>query len=159
MPPAPLIDLALLDVDNIVADRNEIYSVLPHRYEFERLDRICYFNHDGDDLRIAGYHDVTEDEFWVRGHIPGKPLFPGVMMIETAAQLVSYASMQVSSGEGFLGFAAVDDVKFRGTVGPGQRIIMLGKMEEIRPRRSIGTTQGFVDGKMVFEGVITGMWF
>jgi 3-hydroxymyristoyl/3-hydroxydecanoyl-(acyl carrier protein) dehydratase len=49
-------------------------------------------------------------------------------------------------------------VKFRGSVEPGQRIIMLGKMVEMRPRRCIGDTQAFVDGKMVYEGRITGMW-
>ena len=81
-----------------------------------------------------------------------------VMMIETAAQLVSHYAMSASQREGFLGFAAVEDVKFRGTVGPGQRIIMLGKMIELRPRRCIGQTQGFVDGKIVYEGRITGMW-
>jgi len=49
-------------------------------------------------------------------------------------------------------------VKFRGSVEPGQRIIMLGKMVENRPRRCIGDTQAFVNGKMVYEGRITGMW-
>ena len=159
IPPAPIIDLSILDMDNIVADKEKIYSLLPHRYEFERLDRIVYFEHKDDDLRVAGYHDVRDDEFWVRGHIPGKPIFPGVMMVETAAHLVSYASMTVcDKKDEFLGFAAIDNVKFRGGVSPGQRMIMLGKMEEIRPRRCIGTTQGFVDGKMIFEGLITGMW-
>jgi len=71
---------------------------------------------------------------------------------------VSYYAMTAEPGRGFLGFAGIDGVKFRGSVTPGHRIIMLGKLLEIRPRRSVGATQAFVDGEMVYEGVITGMW-
>jgi len=60
--------------------------------------------------------------------------------------------------KGFLGFGGVDNVKFRGVVVPGQRIGMLGRMLEMRPRRCKAATQGFVDGRLVYEGVITGMW-
>ncbi len=156
MPPTPFIDISSLDFENLVADREAIYGLLPHRYEFERLDGIVYFDTEKD--FVAGYHDVRDDDFWVRGHVPGNPIFPGVLMIETAAQLVSYASMEVSGRKGFLGFSAVDNVKFRGAVRPGDRLVIVGKMEEVRTRRCKGATQGFVDGKMVYEGVITGMW-
>jgi len=148
-------ELDKLDLNHIVADHDKIYSILPHRYEFERLTAIVHM----DDMSVAGYHDVGHDEFWVKGHIPGRPLFPGVMMIETAAQLVSYHALVHTSGRsGFLGFAGVDGVKFRDSVLPGQRLVMLAKMVEFRPRRCTADTQGFVDGKMVFEGRITGMW-
>ena len=55
-------------------------------------------------------------------------------------------------------FAAVDGVKFRGSVTHGQKLVITGRLEDIRPRRIRGYTQGFVDGKMVYEGMITGMW-
>ncbi len=155
MPPTPYLDINTLDLENVLVDREGIYKVLPHRHEFMRLDAIVHM--DIESGLMAGYHDLTEDEFWVRGHIPGRPIFPGVMMIETAAQLVSYYTMTASKQEGFLGFAAVDDVKFRGSVTHGQRLVMVGKMIEIRARRCKGGVQGFVDGKMVFEGTITGM--
>jgi 3-hydroxyacyl-[acyl-carrier-protein] dehydratase len=113
---------------------------------------------DRSDGTVAGFRDVRDDEFWVRGHIPGRPIFPGVLIIETAAQLVSYYVVSEDPSRGFLGFGGVDDVKFRGTVRPGQRLIMLGKLLENRRRRCVGATQGFVDGQMVFEGLITGMW-
>jgi 3-hydroxyacyl-[acyl-carrier-protein] dehydratase len=156
MPPQPFIDIDSLDMEQVVADQDEIYSLLPHRYEFMRLDRICLL--DTDLGVMAGYVDLRDDDFWVRGHIPGRPIFPGVMMIETAAQLVSYYTMKSQEGEGFLGFGGVDGVKFRGSVEPGQRVVMLGRMVEMRKRRCIGETQAFVDGKMVYEGTITGMW-
>ena len=159
MPPQHIIDPSTLDVNNIISTRDDIYALLPHRYEFERLMGTIY--EDRETVTMAGYYDLPETDFWVRGHIPGRPLFPGVMMIETAAQLVSYLCLKYSddsTNSGFLGFSAVDGVKFRGSVTHGQKLVITGRLEDIRPRRIRGYTQGFVDGKMVYEGMITGMW-
>ena len=156
MPPQPFIDLETLDFDHLLADREGICKVNPHRFEFAQLDGIIKVDHEAG--VIAGYRDVKADEFWVRGHIPGRPIFPGVLMIETAAQLVSYYTVASNPGKGFLGFGGVDGVKFRGTVVPGDRIVLLGKMLAIRPRRCSGAAQAYVGGRLVFEGVVTGMW-
>ena len=156
MPRAAFLDVSELDLSHVIANRKGIEKVNPHRHEFALLDAVVLL--DKDKGLIAGYRDCRSDEFWVRGHIPGRPIFPGALMIETAAQLVSYYVMKTSPGNGFLGFGGVDDVKFRGSVTPGQRVVMLGKMVEMRPRRCVGATQAFVDGKMVYEGLITGMW-
>jgi 3-hydroxyacyl-[acyl-carrier-protein] dehydratase len=159
MPPKPLVDLSQIDTraKKVLVDRDGIYRVNPHRFEFQQLDGICLL--DRSQELLVGFRDVRADEFWVRGHIPGRPIFPGVLMIETAAQLVSYYVMSGPERQGdFLGFGGVDGVKFRGTVRPGDRIIMVGKMVENRPRRCVGATQAFVNGQMVYEGLITGMW-
>jgi 3-hydroxyacyl-[acyl-carrier-protein] dehydratase len=153
-----LFDVSTIDTSKVLADRDAVYSVIPHRFEFMRLSGIYQCDHVGG--LIVGFHDLAPDEFWTRGHIPGRPIFPGVMMIETAAQLVSYYVMSdpaIPKG-GFLGFGGVDGVKFRGSVSPGKKIIMVGSMIENRPRRCVGATQAFVDGQMVYEGIITGMW-
>ena len=105
---------------------------------------------------------MSEEPFWARGHIPGRPLMPGVIMIEAAAQLCSWAVRQVYDsaeyGDRFFGFGGIDNVKFRGTVFPGQTLLLLGKRTEVRPRRAVFTTQGWVDGRMAFQADITGMW-
>lgn len=156
MPPQPLFNYSHIDTANALISREGIYEVNPHRYEFQQLDGICHI--DRERGRIIGFRDVRDDEFWVRGHIPGRPLFPGVLMIESAAQLVSYYAMSEQPEGEFLGFGAVDGVKFRGSVVPGKRVVLLGQMVEMRRRRCIGDTQAFVDGTMVYEGRISGMW-
>jgi len=156
MPPQMLFDLKGINTDKVMVTKEQIYQVNPHRYEFAMLDGIFHINHQ--DGTAVGYRDVRDDEFWVRGHIPGRPIFPGVLMIEAAAQLVSYYALTEMPGTGFLGFSGVEEVKFRGMVTPGRRILMLGKMIEIRTRRCIGKTQAIVDGQIVYEGTIVGMW-
>jgi len=156
MPPPLLFDLGSIDLDKVIYDVKAIEQINPHRYEMRLLDGIVYL--DSDAGNCVGFKEVREDEFWVRGHIPGRPIFPGVLMIETAAQLVSYYAMRKMPKQGFLGFGGVDDVKFRGSVVPGDRIVMVGKMVEVRRRRCVGDTQAFVNGNMVYEGRITGMW-
>ena len=156
MPPEPIIDVNTIDQSQILVNQEGIYKINPHRFEFQLLDGIFKFEPQAG--YIVGFRDARPDEFWVRGHIPGRPLFPGVLMIETAAQLVSYYEMSCNPGKGFLGFGGVTDVKFRGQVVPGDRLIMVGKMIESRPRRCVGATQGYVRGQLVYEGLITGMW-
>ena len=156
MPAKMLFDTADIDMTKTIATREDIYEVNPHRYEFMLLDGVIH--HDNDSGEIIGFRETRDDEFWVKGHIPGRPLFPGVLMIESAAQLVSYFVMKMEPAKGFLGFGGVTDVKFRGAVVPGDRLVFLGKLLEHRPRRSVGLVQGYVGDRMVFEGKITGMW-
>ena len=156
MPPEPFIDLETIDQSHIEATREQIGEVNPHRFEFQQLDGVFFTDHEA--LVMAGFKDIRADEFWVRGHIPGRPLLPGVLMIECAAQMISYFVITHTNVDGFVGFSGVDQVKFRGTVKPGDRLILVVKMLELRGRRRCtGAAQGFVDGRMVFEGVISGM--
>lgn len=155
MPPPAILDPATLDLDQIVADREEIQRHNPQRHEFGLLDAVVLL--DQETKSAAGYHDVREDGWWTRGHIPGRPLFPGVLMIELAAQLVSFMTHHFYDVEGFIGFAGVDGAKFRGAVVPGERLVVIGRIERFRKRRADYQTQGFVGNTMVFEAGITGM--
>ena len=114
MVPQFLVDLSTIDLNRVIFPIEEIRELLPHRYEMEMLTGIVYEEHD----LIVGFKDFTLQDFWVRGHIPGRPLLPGVLMIECAAQLCAFRTMQRQPEMGFIGFARCDEVKFRGTVVP-----------------------------------------
>jgi len=160
MPPRTLFPIEHLDLTAVVADQEAVREANPQRFEMEQLSRICHF--DLEAREVAGFLDVADEPFWARGHIPGRPLMPGVLMVESAAQLCSWAVRQVYDTEEyrhrFFGFGGIDGVKFRGQILPGQTVLLLGKAKDVRPRRAVFATQGWVDGKMMFEGDIMGMW-
>ena len=85
MPGKLLYDLTLVDPDNVRMSIEEIRRYNPQRYEMEQLTALVHMDRDA--RTLIARRDVKADEFWVRGHIPGRPLMPGVLMIETAAQL------------------------------------------------------------------------
>ncbi|MBN1436413.1 MAG: beta-hydroxyacyl-ACP dehydratase [Sedimentisphaerales bacterium] len=158
MPPALLANLDAIDLNKVLYDTATIEKVNPHRFEMRQLDAIV---HEDKDVGLCvGYKDITEDEFWVRGHIPGRPLMPGVVMIEAAAQLASFyvltALEDYASGK-FVGFGGIDEVKFRGSVVPGDRLYLIAKLLESRPRRFVAAAQGIVNGQMVLQAKIVGM--
>jgi 3-hydroxyacyl-[acyl-carrier-protein] dehydratase len=155
MPPPVILDPALIDFSHVVMDRAQIEATIPHRFEFLLIDAVVAA--DAQSGTFAAYHDVKCDAFWVRGHIPDRPLLPGVLMIECAAQLASIMYRRYFPEAGFIGFTGVDRVRFRGVVQPPARLLIVGKAVEAKRRRVICDAQGFVDGQMVFEGRITGM--
>lgn len=150
-----LVDLNEIDPEKIEIDIEGIREINPHRYEMEHLNGIIKY--DPENKVIIGFKDVKDDEFWVRGHIPGRPLLPGVLMIEAAAQLCTFYYKKSTNDDRFLGFAGIDKVKFRNIVVPGDKLIIIAQNVELRPRRAIFNTQGIVDNKLVFEAIIIGM--
>ena len=153
MAPVLLYDISDVDLNKIVVPIEVIRAVIPQRYEMELLSGIVHV----DEPVIIGVKHVTLDDFWVRGHIPGRPLMPGVMMIECAAQLCAFYTMQRHPEMGFLGFARCDDAVFRGTVVPPASLYMIAKVEGINRRRAVAKCQGICNGNLVFEATITGM--
>ena len=122
----------------------------------QQLDGIIWY--DKGKKLILGYKDVTKNEFWVRGHIPDRPIMPGVIMVEAAAQLLSFFVRQILELNTFIGFVGIESAKFRSTVVPGQKLYLLGHLIKIRPGRTYtARIQGVVEGVMVFETVVSGM--
>ena len=156
MPPPLLFDLSKIDLTGEpLFGREAIDKVNLQRYEMQHLDGILWY--DKEKFLILGYKDVTEDEFWVRGHIPGRPLMPGVIMIEAAAQLSSFFVKQVYELGGFIGFASIESAKFRAVVEPGSRLYLLGHITKFKRRKYTCNAQGIVDDTMVFDTVISGL--
>lgn len=155
MAPPLLFDISGLDLTKVQHDAAAIEAVNPHRGAMRMIDGIHYTT---DDLAcLLAYKDIGHDEFWVPGHIPGRPIFPGVLQLEAAAQLASFSCLKRLKPGQFMGFVGVDEAKFRGQVVPGDRLLILCREIEFRPRRMISKTQGLVNGNLVFEAQITGM--
>jgi 3-hydroxyacyl-[acyl-carrier-protein] dehydratase len=156
MPPVALVEPATIDTSRVLADREAIRQANPQRFEMEQLSAIVYLNPE--ESLIIGYKDVRADEFWVRGHMPDYPLMPGVLICEAAAQLASYYCHTIKIVEGgFLGFGGMEDVRFRGQVKPGDRLVMVAKALRVNRRQTVFETQGFVDANMVYHGRIIGV--
>jgi 3-hydroxyacyl-[acyl-carrier-protein] dehydratase len=156
MPPVALIDPAAIDTSTVLHGIEEIRQGNPQRFEMEHLTAIVWI--DRKDHLIVGYKDVTESEFWVRGHMPDYPLMPGVIMLEAAAQLCSfYCHLAGLIQDGFLGFGGMEDVRFRGQVRPGDRLALIAKTTKIHRRQMVFETQGFVGVNMVFHAKIIGV--
>ncbi len=154
MPPQFVIDLILFDKDRILYTQEDIRDSNPQRGDMEMLNAISYV--DQSTNSIAGYKDVREDEFWVPGHIPGRPLFPGVLMIEAAAQLAAFYTKRYIGWKGFIGFGGVSETKFRAQVVPPCRLYLLGRLDWERHHRIGCTVQGLINGSLVFETGIVG---
>jgi 3-hydroxyacyl-[acyl-carrier-protein] dehydratase len=156
MPPVLHHQPSDLDLGHIVADQEAIRKVNPQRFEMEQLTAIVYV--DSAQHLIAGYRDVKSDEFWTRGHMPDYPLFPGVLMCEAAAQLCSYYITTNGLLQGdFIGFGGLENVRFRGPVRPGDRLVLVGKGLKMNRRQSIFNVQGFVGSTIVFHADVIGV--
>ena len=149
-----ILDPSQYDLNNVVADIEEIRRYNLQRFEMEQLTAICY--EDAETHICVGYKDLA-DEFWVRGHMPGMPLMPGVIMCEAAAQLSSYYCTKNKLISGVVGFGGLEEIRFRGIVRPGDRFVIVSKL--LRARRGFITCefQGFVDDNMVCQGIIKGI--
>ena len=157
MAPTLLFDLSTLDLNACVHDVAAIEKINPHRGHMRLVDGVIWENLDNQ--QMLAFKDVKPDEFWVAGHFPDRPLFPGVLMVEAGAQVASLVFLQCMEDIHFMGFAGVEEVKFRGQVKPGDRLYILCQQIEMRRRRSISQVQGVVDGQLVFEAKVIGMPF
>ena len=153
----PILSPASFDLQNVAFSKEEILGLNQQRFEFEQLDKLISL--DVEAGLAVGFKHQNPEEFWPRGHIPGRPLMPGVMMIEMAAQVSSLIFYLKFDPEGhkFFGFGGVDKVKFRGSVTPGDDLVMVVQSKKLRSRMAVFEAQGWVGEKRVFEGEVTGV--
>jgi 3-hydroxyacyl-[acyl-carrier-protein] dehydratase len=157
MPPQLLYDISGIDLNRVIFDQEQIRECNPQRGPMEHLNGIVYAEPELG--RIIGYKDVRDDEFWVEGHIPGRPLLPGVLMIEAGAQLASFYTRKFVGWQGFIGFGAADQIRFRQMVTPGNRMYIVGQKTWHRHKRICCKIQGLVNGAIAFEAEVVGSQF
>lgn len=152
-----IFDLSQIDLNHVSADIDEIRKYNPQRYEMEQLTAIIY--EDNVQNVCVGYKDITLDDFWVRGHMPNMPLLPGVIMLETAAQMCSYFTQKYDLlGVKMVGFGGLEKVRFRGVVIPGDRLHVICMLTKVRKGQIIVCRfQGFVKDSIVLDGILKGI--
>ena len=150
-----LVDFSDFDHDNVLVDSDGIREVNPHRFEMQLLDGILYFTPD----LAVGFVDLTDEAFWVRGHFPSRPLMPGVLICECAAQLSSYfALINKMVDDGYVGLGGLENIRFRGPVSPGDRLTVMLRKKKVRHNVLFTAEfQGYVDRTLVVDGVIKGV--
>ncbi|MEW5723282.1 MAG: 3-hydroxyacyl-ACP dehydratase FabZ [Thermodesulfobacteriota bacterium] len=112
-------------------DINEIMAQLPHRYPFLLVDRVTSFEPH---KSLTAYKNVTFNEPFFQGHFPGRPVMPGVLIVEAMAQaggLLAYLSKGQEAAGQITYVASLDKVRFRRPVVPGDRLDL--RVELLRP--------------------------
>lgn len=156
MPSQAFVDFETLDSTRPQFGSDEVQKFCKQRGRFAMLDGILRF--DPEHELCVGFKDARLDDWWASDHIPGRPIFPGVLQCEAAAQLATfdYLKRRPDARDVFLGFAGLDSVRFRGIVEPPARLVIAVKPLKVRSTMFVYEAQGFVERRMVFEGQILG---
>lgn len=150
-----LFDLASIDMSAVAVSAEVVGQINAQSGPMRQLDHVIWL----DDARTQalGVKQITDKEFWVPYHIPGRPVMPGVMIIEAAAQVCSILYRFKVDEPKFIGFTRCDEAVFRQQVVPGDTLYLLSQEIEVRKRRFISMAQAVVNGQLAFEAKITGM--
>ena len=134
-------------------DRAAIEAILPHREPFLLIDEVLELE-PGE--RVVALKHVREDEWYLRGHFPGRPVMPGVLIVEAMAQTGAVAVLSEEENRGRLAlFAGIDDTRFKRIVEPGDVLQLECTLEQVRGPIGKGKARATVDGQLAARGTLT----
>jgi 3-hydroxyacyl-[acyl-carrier-protein] dehydratase len=133
-------------------DIQQILNLLPHRYPFLLVDRVLSYNTEGEHKTLRGLKNVSFNEPFFQGHFPGKPVLPGVLILEAMAQatgILAFTMVGKPDQDELYYFASIDNARFKRPVLPGDQLIL--DVEYLKERRGIAKFTGVasVDGHEV----------
>jgi 3-hydroxyacyl-[acyl-carrier-protein] dehydratase len=133
--------------------REEIEAILPHRDPFLLLDEVVDLS-PGE--RVVARKRVRQDEWYLSGHFPGRPIMPGVLIVEAMAQAGAVAVLSEEENRGKLAlFAGIDGVRFKRVVEPGDELELTCELERVRGPIGKGKATAKVDGQLAARGTLT----
>jgi 3-hydroxyacyl-[acyl-carrier-protein] dehydratase len=133
--------------------REEIEKIIPHRDPFLFLDEVLELEPGA---RVVARKRVTGDEWFFPGHFPGRPIMPGVIIVEALAQAGAVAVLSREENRGKLAlFAGIDDVRFKRIVSPGDELLLTCEVETVRGPIGRGKAKATVNGELAVRGTLT----
>jgi UDP-3-O-[3-hydroxymyristoyl] N-acetylglucosamine deacetylase/3-hydroxyacyl-[acyl-carrier-protein] dehydratase len=126
-----------------------IMKILPHRDPFLFVDRVIHLERG---KRAVGIKNVTINDYFFKGHFPGRPVMPGVLMIEAMAQVGGIMMLSPKENRGKVAFfISIDNAKFRKTVIPGDQLVFEVVAGKIKSKTGKVHGKALVDGRIVAE--------
>ena len=134
-------------------DRAAIEAILPHRDPFLLIDEVVELEPGA---RVVARKHVRGDEWWFAGHFPGRPVMPGVLIVEAMAQTGAVAVLSEVENRGRLAlFAGIDETRFKRIVEPGDELELECTLEHVRGPVGKGKGRATVDGQLAARGTLT----
>ena len=130
-----------------------IESILPHRAPFLLLDEVTELEPG---KRVVARRRVNEDDWWFAGHFPGRPVMPGVLIVEAMAQAGAVAVLIEEANRGKIAFfAGIDDCRFKRIVEPGDVLTLTCEIDTVRGPIGRGKAQAHVGDALAARGTLT----
>ena len=130
-------------------DIGDIQKIIPHRYPFLLVDKII--DNDGD-KRIIGLKNISLNEPFFEGHFPGQPVMPGVLVVESMAQVAGVLLLSKPDNKGKLAyFMGIDGARFRQPIAPGDQMRIEVEVERVKSKTAKVKAKAMVNGKIVCE--------